>query len=97
MIQITYSSDFVLVQCIIFNAICYADKHFQRNTQDHGIIARFEGVNGAMDDYCVMIQDIINLEFRCFFVYVVGVKWFKEMVERCPNATIRVHASVCHY
>ena len=46
-----------------------------------------------MDDYCGIIQDIINLDFRSFFVYVLDVKWYKDMVERGPNATIRRHAS----
>lgn len=84
----------------MFNAIWCEGKHFRtqriddkRNTQDCGVIASFEGANGAMDDYCGIIQDIIKLDFRCFFVYVLDVKWFKDVVERGPNATIKRHAS----
>ena len=46
-----------------------------------------------MDDYCSINQDIIKLEFRSFFIYVLDVKWFKDVVERCPNATIIFHPS----
>lgn len=33
------------------------------NTQYYGIIASFERCNGAMLDYCGIIQDIIKLDF----------------------------------
>lgn len=84
----------------MFNAIWCKDKHFQtnriddkRNMQDCGVITSFEVWNAAMDDYCGMIQDIIKLDFWSFFVYVLDVKWFKDVVERGHNATIRCHSS----
>ena len=85
---------------IVFNAIwCEGNRFYtqrigdNRNTQDHGIIASFEGCNGEMDDYCDIFQDVIKLQLGSFFLYVLDVKWFKDVVERGPNATIRCHAS----
>ena len=38
------------------------------NTLDCGVIASLEGVNGAMDDYYGIIQDIIKLDFKDFCI-----------------------------
>ena len=84
----------------MFNAIWCEGKHFrtqrignETNTQDCSVISSFKEANGKMDDYCVTIQDIFRLNFRCFFLYVLDDKWQIDVVEKGPNATIKCHAS----
>ena len=44
-----------------------------------------------MDDYCGLIQNIIKVDYRSFFIYLFEVKWFLDVIERGPGTSIKTH------
>ena len=51
-----------------------------RYTQDCGVIGTYEGEDGEIEEYCGKIQNIIKLDFRQFYMYILDVQWFKDKI-----------------
>ena len=68
------------------------DSH--RNTYDSGIMATFEQERSITDetrckiDYYGIIQEIIEVNYRVFSLFLLDVKWFKA-IDTGRQATIR--------
>lgn len=68
------------------------DSH--RNTYDSGVMATFEQERSITDetrcklDYYGIIQEIIEVNYRVFSLFLLDVKWFKA-IDTGRQATIR--------
>jgi hypothetical protein len=91
----------IMMQGTYYNVIRWDDIHYHieaidRNwyTLDTRVIDRYDqGDDGQVQEYCGIIQNIIKLDFRRFNVYVFDVQWFKYVMGKIPQCSIKVEPS----
>jgi hypothetical protein len=56
---------------------------------DSGFIGMYKGEDGQVIEYCGIIQNILKLDYQRFDIYVFDVRWFKDVMGKVPQRSLK--------